>query len=116
MLKQLLEEYQNFTFYEMHHGEISGYIMATWGRQFWHIGPWIAKNPGIAENLLNALLMVGRGNRFVIDAPRVTDTSFSLCMARGFIEQRTYVRMFLGLNKWPGDLSIIYGTGRAEKG
>ena len=116
VLKQLLEEYQKFTFYEMHHGEIFGYIMATRGRHFWHIGPWVAKKPGIAENLLNALLMTGRGNRFIVDVPRVTDVSFSLCTARGFIEQRKYVRMFLGLNKWQGDLSMVYGTGRAEKG
>jgi len=116
VLKKLLQEYQKFTFYEMQRGEISGYIMATRGRQFWHVGPWVAKSPDIAENLLNALLVVGRGNRFVVDVPRVTDVPFSLCTAKGFKEQRTYTRMFLGENKWPGDPSMVYATGRAEKG
>ncbi len=116
VLQQLLQEYQKYTFYETREKEITGYIMATRGKEFWHVGPWVAINRDVAENLLNALLTVIGENRFVIDVPRVSDDPFSLCTSMGFKEQRRYMRMFLGENKWPGNPSMVYGTGRAEKG
>ena len=83
-------------------GEIAGYCFARLGENFTHIGPVVARDESIAQELVAATLKKCSGKEVIIDAPHHSRAWLNWLTHNGFSEQRPFMRMFIGDNKWPG--------------
>jgi GNAT superfamily N-acetyltransferase len=95
---------------------INGYIIAREGSNALQVGPWLAKDPDVAEALLRPVFNAVAGKRAFIDVPAKNPPGEALMLKIGFSVQRPYTRMFLGSNAYPGDPSRVFSTSGAEKG
>ncbi len=96
-------------------GNISGYLLARPGANAWHLGPWVARSPDIAEALLRACLARLAGRRIFADVPSQPPAR-SLMERHGFVPQRPLTRMWLGRNDWPGHPALVYAVADPAKG
>lgn len=95
---------------------ITGYLMAHQGYEAVQIGPWAATDDRAAESLLAVLLAeVGAGSVF-FDLPCPNVEGIRLAEKAGFRVQRSFCRMYLGDNAYPGLPKLVFGTSGAEKG
>lgn len=95
---------------------ISGYLIAREGHRALQLGPWIARDPYVAEQLLLAFFHRVPGRRVLVDVPGPNRAGREQIERWGFTVQRGFTRMFLGENLFPGDPARVFGTGGAEKG
>lgn len=89
--------------------KIAGYCFARHGYNFTHIGPVVAREESVAKQLVTALLAKCTGKAVIIDAPHHSVTWLKWLEQNAFTEQRPFMRMFLGDNKWPGRPSQQFG-------
>jgi GNAT superfamily N-acetyltransferase len=83
-------------------GGIAGYTFGRHGFNFEHLGPVIAEDRTTARQLVAACLSRHEGRHFILDASeRHPDWKLWL-ESIGFQEQRPFIRMFHGENRWPG--------------
>lgn len=97
-------------------GALRGYLIAREGLNAVQLGPWIATEPGVASDLLQAFFANAAGKRVYLDVPHPNAAGIQLITSVGFTVQRGYVRMFLGENRHPGIPGFVFGTSSAEKG
>lgn len=83
-------------------GKIGGYCFGRYGQNYTHIGPVVARDESIAQELIVAVLEECSGKSVIIDAPHHSTAWLSWLQHNGFVEQRPFMRMFIGDNKWPG--------------
>ena len=83
-------------------GKILGYCFCRHGHNHTHIGPVVSRDELIAKQLVSAVLAKCSGNSAIIDAPHRSRAWLSWLEKNGFTEERPFMRMFLGDNKWPG--------------
>lgn len=83
-------------------GEIMGYCFGRYGQNFTHIGPVVAHEESMARELVAAVLKKIPGKPVIIDAPHHSTEWLNWLQQNGFTEQRPFMRMFIGDNKWPG--------------
>jgi GNAT superfamily N-acetyltransferase len=83
-------------------GKILGYCFCRHGYNHTHIGPVVSRDELIAKQLVSAVLAKCSGKSAIIDAPHRSRAWQSWLEKNGFAEQRPFMRMFLGDNKWPG--------------
>jgi len=83
-------------------GEIVGYCFGRHGQNHTHIGPVVAREESIAQKLVAAALQKCSGKSVIIDAPHHSRAWLTWLQNNGFSEQRPFMRMFIGDNKWPG--------------
>ncbi|MHA4809752.1 GNAT family N-acetyltransferase [Flavitalea flava] len=82
--------------------EIQGYCLGRYGHTFTQLGPVIADNATIAQELVSAALPHCTGQSVILDIP-LHDPQWSTWMtAAGFSQQRPFIRMFRGNNSFPG--------------
>lgn len=93
----------------------SGFLLARPGANAWHLGPWAARTPEIAEVLLCACLDRLAGKRIFADVP-VNHPARQLVGRHGFKTQRPLTRMWLGCNDWPGTPAFAYAIADPAKG
>lgn len=97
-------------------GEMTGYLMAREGREALQLGSCVARDFGVARDLVHALLARVAGRRIFLDVPDLNQEMTAELRRLGFGVQRGFTRMFLGANDHPGDPSQIFATAGAEKG
>ena len=95
---------------------VSGFIIAREGAGAVQVGPWVARDPEVAERLLRTLFRRLPGRRVFVDVIEPNAPANSLIRQRGFTVQRTLTRMYLGRNDHPGEPSLIFGISSPEKG
>lgn len=95
---------------------VGGYLLGREGHGPVQLGPWVAREAGIAEALLRRFLAVIPGRTFYVDVPHPNAAGCALVKKYGLTVQRGYARMFLGENRHPGDPASVFGTSGAEKG
>lgn len=95
---------------------ISGYLIAREGQNAVQIGPWIARDAAVADDLLGAFFRRVSGRRVFVDVPHPNAAACALIAGHGFKVQRGFTRMFLGENRHPGEPASVFGTSSAEKG
>jgi GNAT superfamily N-acetyltransferase len=95
---------------------LAGYLIAREGSNAVQVGPWMARDGQVAEQLLGALLQRVAGRRVFIDVPAPNRAGRELMVRIGFTVQRGLTRMFLGSNNWPGTPALVFSTSGAEKG
>ncbi|ULQ52929.1 GNAT family N-acetyltransferase [Flavihumibacter fluvii] len=91
-----------FAFIVKEYGEVAGYCLGRHGFNFNHIGPVVAKRSDIARNLVVAALQNSLGQAVILDVFQ-HDRDWVLWLeSLGFTEQRDFMRMFRGPNRFPG--------------
>ncbi|MSU47500.1 MAG: GNAT family N-acetyltransferase [Opitutus sp.] len=93
-----------------------GYVIARVGAGAIQVGPWIARDPVTAEQLLLALFERVGGRTVFIDVLAPNGAGVELLKKHGLRVQRTLTRMYLGENTAPGRPELIYSISGAEKG
>jgi GNAT superfamily N-acetyltransferase len=97
-------------------GGVSGYLIAREGREAIQLGPFVARSPAVAEQLLGALFRAAPGRRIFVDVPAPNKEGGEVLARHGFTLQRSFTRMILGDSAPCGRTGLVYGTSGAEKG
>jgi GNAT superfamily N-acetyltransferase len=87
--------------------DVQGYCFSRPGFLYRQLGPIVADNESLAGDLLSRCLLEGEGP-FLIDAPQRSSTWLDWLRARGFSQERTFVRMYRGENRYPGAPEYIF--------
>lgn len=74
-------------------GAAQGFALGRSGMQFHHVGPIVAANDDVASTLLDAAIHRSVGRSICIDVPDSMQVAAGWLTARGFIRQRTFIRM-----------------------
>jgi GNAT superfamily N-acetyltransferase len=75
---------------------LAGYMFGRHGHEFEHLGPIIAVDGGVAEQMAGACLSRHRGRAFIVDAMCHTGPWTEFLEQAGFREQRSFIRMHRG--------------------
>ena len=102
LLEWMLEGARQFAFLIEEKKEILGFCLGRHGHNFTHIGPVIAKNSGIAKNLVSAALRNCIGRPVILDVLRFEPAWIEWLTSIGFVKQRPLIRMYRGSNRFPG--------------
>ncbi|MBL7737508.1 MAG: GNAT family N-acetyltransferase [Chitinophagaceae bacterium] len=102
LLKWLFEGAPQYAFVMEGLGGIQGYCLGRKGFNFMQIGPIVAENTKIAQELASAALSNCIGQPVILDVLHHHSEWLSWVTETGFVEQRPFIRMFHGLNRFPG--------------
>lgn len=97
-------------------GQIKGYIMAHKGYDAYQIGPFLAEDADAADSLFHQVMQQLEGHPVFLDVPVPNQQAIALMDHYGFSIQRSFCRMFLGENLYPGEPDQVFATSGAEKG
>ena len=102
LLEWILEGAPQYAFLIEGKNEIQGYCLGRHGHNFTHIGPVIARNSGIAINLVSAALKNCIGCPVILDVLHFEPEWIEWLTSIGFADQRPLLRMYRGSNKFYG--------------
>lgn len=102
VLHAILEEAPHLAFLAEEGNELHGYCLGRNGYSFTHIGPVIAKDVAIAKELVSAALSNCNGELVVLDVTHFNTEWMEWLKVIGFTEQRPFIRMFRGSNRYRG--------------
>ncbi|MCI0392432.1 MAG: GNAT family N-acetyltransferase [Acidobacteria bacterium] len=102
MLKWMFGGAPEYSWVIVRDGEIAGYTFGRHGFNFEHLGPVIARDCETARRLVAACLSNQLGRPFLLDASRHDAEWARWLESIGFKEQRPFIRMFCGKNRYPG--------------
>jgi GNAT superfamily N-acetyltransferase len=88
---------------------VQGYCFSRPGFLYRQLGPIVADDENIASDLLSQCLLEA-DETFVIDIPHASLDWLNWVSARGFREERTFVRMYRGENKYPGNPEYLFAV------
>jgi|SRR6185369_10371686 len=77
-------------------GTLSGYALARSGTSRTYVGPVIAKDPEVAETLLDRMFSELAGREVYVDLNKQCSAGASLLSDRGFVKERDLMRMVRG--------------------
>jgi len=80
----------------MRDGTLSGYALARSGTSRTYLGPVIAKDPEVAETLLDRMFSELAGREVYVDLNKQCSAGASLLSDRGFVKERDLMRMVRG--------------------
>jgi len=112
LLQWMWEKAPGFAFLIEEGNEIKGYAMGRYGHDFMHVGPVIAQNFSIAKELVLAALQNCAGHPVILDVLHFEPEWMAWLKEIGFTEQRNFIRMFRGTNRFkgvPGNQFAIIG-------
>ncbi len=96
--------------------KVMGYILCRKGTNAYHIGPWIAEDFQIGKLLYNFIAKDIEGEKVFIDIIQSNNDVRDFLKSLGYTVKRDFVRMYRGVNKWPGKPWRIYSISGPEKG
>ncbi|MBK5279455.1 MAG: hypothetical protein JJE09_11400 [Bacteroidia bacterium] len=102
LLEWMLKGAPGLAFLSEHKNEIQGYCLGRPGHDYIHIGPVIAKSIIDAKDLVFAALSKCNGTDVILDIPSTNQPWADWLTSIGFVEQRTFYRMYRGSNSSPG--------------
>ena len=83
-------------------GRIQGYMMGRPGFLYDQLGPVVAEDEASARHLIASCLSANHGKNFVMDIPRFVPEWIAWLAANEFAEERAFLRMQRGENRYPG--------------
>lgn len=95
---------------------VAGYIIAREGVNAVQVGPWSARDPATAWQLLGSVLRRVAGRQVFIDVLEPNHAAREQMARLGFKVQRSLTRMFAGENRHPGLPGRVFGISSPEKG
>ena len=81
---------------------LQGYALGRRGLFADHLGPWMAKNPAVAESILQNFVFSSSRETLIVDCVKSNSTSAELLESYGFAPSRPLTRMVRGPNPYPG--------------
>jgi predicted N-acetyltransferase YhbS len=96
--------------------DIQGYCFGRPGFLFQQLGPIVARDENVARDLASQCLTPKRGARFAIDAPQHCPSWIEWLKSIGFTEERSFMRMHRGENRYPGRPECVFGVVGPEFG
>ena len=88
-------------------GAMDGYAFGRRGSFADHLGPWIAKDEGTGQRILDRFLAQSCRETVVTDCRKANPFTKRILQARGFEYSRPLARMFRGRNKYPGRPEMV---------
>jgi GNAT superfamily N-acetyltransferase len=77
-------------------GRLGGYLFGRHGHQFGHLGPIVAVDDRLAQEMTASCLSRHRGRAFIVDAMSHSGEWTAFLEQAGFREQRPFIRMHRG--------------------
>lgn len=102
LLYGMWENTPEFSFLIEEENRIKGYSMGRYGHNFIHIGPIISESISMAKDLLFAALKECNGRPIILDVLHFDPTWIEWLREIGFTEQRNFIRMYRGTNRFSG--------------
>ncbi len=96
-------------------GKLAGYVLARDGREATQVGPLAAPDDRVAEALANTALASVDGPVYM-DVASFRTAFIASLLARGFALQRTYIRMYRGIDTGFDDPAMLYAIAGPELG
>lgn len=97
--------------------KLEGYCFGRPGFLYHQLGPIVARDETVARDLVSHCLMqASDGRRFGIDAPEHSLSWLQWLTSAGFSEERSFVRMHRGENRYPGRPEYVFGITGPEFG
>jgi hypothetical protein len=96
--------------------DLKGYCFGRPGFLFHQLGPVIASEESIARDLVSQCLAHGASQRLGIDAPAHSPSWLPWLRSNGFEEERSFIRMYRGENRYPGDRDRVFAVVGPEFG
>lgn len=78
-------------------GALAGFVCGRRGFNFTHLGPLVAVDEDAARQLVRACLRTQSGAPVILDVPQQHAAWLEWLAARGFREQRPFIRMYRGV-------------------
>jgi ribosomal protein S18 acetylase RimI-like enzyme len=93
---------QKFSYIAKNGNEIVGYCFGRTGHLYTHIGPVVAQDENVAQQLVSAVLKNISNRPIILDVPHNKPGWMAWLQSIGFREQRILTRMYRGENSHPG--------------
>ncbi len=116
LLRRLWEENPRCTAVVYRGGRVSGYMLGRRGRRAHYLGPWIADDAATARSLLLEFMARFRGAPVYVDICLQNPAAREIIERAAFRCQRSMTRMYQGPNRYPGQLTKIFGIAGPELG
>lgn len=118
MLKRLIQVSKPLSFCYSNKNGLAGFIICREGVNAFHVGPWVASSPSVAESLLLHVLQQIDGQKVFVDVPELNEAAVQLLRQHAFNRRSSFVRMGLQLADVGEleDITGIYATSGPEKG
>ena len=107
LLMSLHKEAPELTLAILKDGTLAGYALGRQGSFADHLGPWMARDPGTARQLLEAFLAASSRETQVADCLSAHAATGDLLKSFGFSYTRPLIRMFRGSNDYPGRPELL---------
>jgi GNAT superfamily N-acetyltransferase len=108
LLRHLLKENPAGAFFINRDNHPDGYIFGRIGSRFNYIGPLCALTQDSARHLISEVIESLKGQDIALDIPDDKADLINWLETIGFVKQRHFVRMYLGVNPYPGRVSDQY--------
>jgi Acetyltransferase (GNAT) domain/Acetyltransferase (GNAT) family len=95
---------------------VEGYCFGRNGFLYRQIGPVVARNHDVAQELIAGCLTSGSRGGYVIDAPGHCKIWLAWLQEKGFRVERSFTRMFRGTLAHPGQPERVFGVAGPELG
>jgi GNAT superfamily N-acetyltransferase len=96
--------------------KIEGYCFGRPGFLYQQLGPIVGTDDIIAGDLVSQCLVGNSGRHFSIDAPHRCASWLHWLKSNGFVEERSFVRMYRGDNRYPGRTECVFAVVGPEFG
>ena len=118
LLARLAEEFPATFLVAEHGGRLRGFIVGNPTGDSCEIGPWVVEpgSSGIAEDLYRALINSARTSEVAFSGPSQNQVLLEFVRKTPFKEVFRALRMWWGVNEFPGDPTGIWAAGGLEKG
>lgn len=116
LLEWLLEGASQYAFLIEEGSEIQGYCLGREDDYFSQIGPVIAANTAVAQDLVAAALRNCIARPVIIDVLNHNPQWVAFLSSMGFTRQRSFIRMYRGSNRYPGVPGNQYAIAGLEFG
>jgi GNAT superfamily N-acetyltransferase len=107
LLKSLHREAPEFTVSVSIEGVIQGYALARHGAFADHLGPWMAKTSGAAEEILEIFVSRSARQTLIVDYIKANKMARELLERFGFGYSRALTRMHRGTNRFRGKPEVL---------
>jgi GNAT superfamily N-acetyltransferase len=86
------------------HNSVAGFVLGRAGRKYNQIGPVMASDTALAKVLITKSLIESENKPLVVDVLNDKVDLMRWLISIGFTPQRTFVRMYLNKNPFPGTI------------
>ncbi len=102
LLRRLWEEAPDFATAVWEDESLQGYAFVRRGLFADHLGPWMARTRGAADEILQGFLAESSRETLIVDCMKSNSMAAELLRSCGFTPSRPLTRMFRGPNAHPG--------------